>query len=134
MSNELNFDVDQQTDLRSLLNTLRAYYKEVYPSLFMDSEVLVGSNLASIVIHLGDEPKTPKEVDAQSQRKEQIKTALSDFYRQLVHVGSPLIQAIEVDESIIAAQYQLIPNDPIGAERTLAKVIQRCKAKYAQQP
>lgn len=132
MSDELNFDVDQQADLRLLLNQLHAYYKEVYSPLFLDSEVLVGPGLASIMIHLGEAPVGPQATDARSRRVEGIKLALSDFYRELCLVGAPLIQAMEFKPEFAVARYQLIPNDPIGAERCLTKVIQRCKAKYAQ--
>jgi hypothetical protein len=133
MSDELNFDVDQQADLRLILNQLHAYYKELYPPLFLDSEVLVGPGLAVIMVHLGEAPAGPQATDARSRRVESLKLALSDFYRELVLVGAPLIQAIEIKAEAVIARFQLIPNDPLGAERCLTKVIQRCKSKYGNQ-
>lgn len=132
-SKEYTFSSEQQRDLRGLLEELNAYFKESN-QVFLGSEVLVGSDIASIVVPIGlpVQGEGMEEMRMRNERSKninEITLIMTDFYRELGKTGSPLIQFQEPKEEFIIARYRLIPNDIISAERTVRKTIKLMKER-----
>lgn len=119
---------EQQRDMRGILKILHAFYKKTAPDLFKTSQVIVTPKIASIVVELGVPPKNDGDKNAAIYYERQSKTQLvfTDFNReQLYRIGSPIMQAVAVEGDGTTARYKIIPDDPVGAERGLKKLIAR---------
>lgn len=151
MSEQELFSGTQQEDIRGLLKTVDGFLREYFPSeLFSRSEVLVSPDLAAIVVSGGLEPLSGNEKialeDAEkagnhvtkarilaksSEARSKIVKAISLFLTELSFTGSPLFGNMENQENAVLIHFKLMPNDVIGAENKLNKLIVRLKKSKA---
>jgi hypothetical protein len=129
---ETTFTSEQQDDLRGLLKSLRAYFKDS-SDLFKESEVLVGPIFASIIVPIGEEPKKgdDKATNARSELIGNIRKVTTEFGKELSSKGSPLFFYTEDLAEDFIIRFNLAPNDIISAEKTIARTIQILKERHA---
>jgi hypothetical protein len=128
------FTSEQQDDLRGILKSLQAYFKDS-SDLFKESEVLVGPMFASIVVPIGEEPKEgdDKAINACSELIGNIRKVTTEFGKELASKGSPLFFYTEDLAEEFIMRFNLVPNDIISTEKTLKRTIQILKERKASE-
>lgn len=125
------FTEEQQTDMRGLLAELLAYFYQAHRLFFKDATVQVTPHCAALVVPVGKAPGLEEQEasNAYTCHNAQIQAAFDAFYREHNTTGSSLICWRVSTPETIERHFKLIPNDILGTENTLRKLLIRLRAR-----
>jgi hypothetical protein len=121
--------IGEQNDMRGLLDPILAYLKEVNPA-FSDAEVVVTDKIAAIDVPTGLVPNEKSSEASENQLSKLrcgIVSTFEKFFRESCRTSSPLMQYTVHLEGKIRAIYRVYPNDILGAEKELTKLLDRLR-------
>ena len=130
------FDQQEQDDLRHLLGLVLqgiTAYSSHY--LLQDGGVRVGPEFAYICFKVPNNPDgSDEELAMESQARSDALRSVRQYDMAMGTTGSPFWpKAPIIEGGLLKAQYELNPNDVIGAEKCLRQLIVRFQKSAMQQ-